>query len=457
MTVAGILIMASGLLILALTSVPPVTQRLRGGIFYGWWAIALAATVMILSIVPFFHSMTAWFVVLERQFGWNRTQLSLAFSLSRVEGGIMGPLEGLLIDKLGARRMVIIGTTIMGLGFLMFGQIQELWQFYVAFLVMSLGGGLGTWLPMMTVLNSWWVRRRATSMSWVLVGYRLGVVALVPLLTWAIDDSQFGWKAGATGIGVVILLAAIPISRAVRNRPEDYGELPDGVTQAPVTADAAAAGGAEVPSASVDERSFTWQEAIRTKPFWLMSIGHACCTTVIVTIMVHLGPMLVDRGFSLQTVGFVISMYTAIGIGSTLVGGHIGDRIPIRQAIFGFSILQSLGVIVLLSAYTLPTVFLFAILMGLGEGRGSLTTAIRGVYFGRKSFASIMGMSMVPMNVLLLIAPLFAGYMFDQTGSYLIPFVSVALVSSTGASLFLFLGDPAKQGARLAASPAAAD
>jgi sugar phosphate permease len=456
MTVAGILIMASGLLILALTSVPPVTQRLRGGIFYGWWAIALAATVMILSIVPFFHSMTAWFVVLERQFGWNRTQLSLAFSLSRVEGGIMGPLEGLLIDKLGARRMVIIGTTILGLGFLMFGQIQELWQFYVAFLVMSLGGGLGTWLPMMTVLNSWWVRRRATSMSWVLVGYRLGVVALVPLLTWAIDDSQFGWKAGATGIGVVILMAAIPISRAVRNRPEDYGELPDGVAQAPVTA-AAAAGGAEVPSASVDERSFTWQEAIRTKPFWLMSIGHACCTTVIVTIMVHLGPMLVDRGFSLQTVGFVISMYTAIGIGSTLVGGHIGDRIPIRQAIFGFSILQSLGVIVLLTAYTLPTVFLFAILMGLGEGRGSLTTAIRGVYFGRKSFASIMGMSMVPMNALLLIAPLFAGYMFDQTGSYLIPFVSVALVSSTGASLFLFLGDPAKQGARLAASPAAAD
>ena len=455
MTVAGILIMASGLLILALTSVPPVTQRLRGGIFYGWWAIALAATVMILSIVPFFHSMTAWFVVLERQFGWNRTQLSLAFSLSRVEGGIMGPLEGLLIDKLGARRMVIIGTTILGLGFLMFGQIQELWQFYVAFLVMSLGGGLGTWLPMMTVLNSWWVRRRATSMSWVLVGYRLGVVALVPLLTWAIDDSQFGWKAGATGIGVVILLAAIPISRAVRNRPEDYGELPDGVAQVPVTA--AAAGGAEVPSASVDERSFTWQEAIRTKPFWLMSIGHACCTTVIVTIMVHLGPMLVDRGFSLQTVGFVISMYTAIGIGSTLVGGHIGDRIPIRQAIFGFSILQSLGVIVLLTAYTLPTVFLFAILMGLGEGRGSLTTAIRGVYFGRKSFASIMGMSMVPMNALLLIAPLFAGYMFDQTGSYLIPFVSVALVSSTGASLFLFLGDPAKQGARLAASPAAAD
>ena len=142
MTVAGLAIMASGLLLLLVTGIPPVTQRLRGGVFYGTWLIGVAAAVMILSIVPFFHTMTAWFVVLERQFGWNRTQLSLAFSLSRVEGGIMGPLEGLLIDKLGARRMVIIGMTIMGVGFVLFGQVQELWHFYAAFLIMSLGSGL---------------------------------------------------------------------------------------------------------------------------------------------------------------------------------------------------------------------------------------------------------------------------------------------------------------------------
>ena len=452
MTVAGLAIMASGMLLLLVTGIPPVTQKLRGGIFYGYWVIGLAAAVMILSIVPFFHTMTAWFVVLERQFGWNRTQLSLAFSLSRVEGGIMGPLEGLLIDKLGARRMVIIGMTIMGVGFILFGQVQELWHFYATFLVMSLGSGLGTWLPMMTVLNSWWVRQRASSMSWVLVGYRLGIVALVPLLIWAMDANQFGWRSVATGVGVVMVLVTFPIAQMVRNRPEDYGQLPDGLKESPP-----AAGRAEPSADSVDERSVTWQEAIRTKPFWFMSVGHACCSSIIVTIMVHLGPMMVDRGFSLQTVGLVISVYTAIGIGSTLVGGYLGDKVPIRQAIFGFSILQSLGVVVLIGAHTLPVVFVFAVLMGLGEGRSSLTTAIRGVYFGRKAFASIMGMSMVPMNVLLLIAPLFAGYMFDLTQSYVIPFAAVAIMSSSGASLFLFLGDPNKQGARLAASTAAAD
>ena len=188
-----------------------------------------------------------------------------------------------------------------------------------------------------------------------------------------------------------------------------------------------------------------------------MSFGHGCCSTVIVTIMVHLGPMLTDRGFSLQTVGLVVSAYTAVGIVSTLVGGHVGDRVSIRHAIFGFAILQSAAVLVLIMAHSIQMVLLFALLMGAGEGRGSLTTAIRGVYFGRRSFASIMGMSMVPMNVLLFAAPLFAGYMFDTTGSYAIPFTTIALVSASGASLFLMLGQPAQLTSPADRSPVAAD
>ena len=453
MTVPALLILALGVLLIIVAVTPTVSRRFQGGIFYGWWLIGIAAIVMILSIVPFFHTMTAWFVVLERHFGWNRTQLSLAFSLSRVEGGILGPLEGLLIDRLGPRRMVIIGLTILGVGFLMFSRVQELWQFYAAFLTMSLGTGLGTWLPMMTVLNGWFVRRRASSMSLVLVGYRLGVVAFVPLLTWAMDDGQFGWRPVAAAIAMIVILVAFPLSRLVRNRPEDYGQHPDGDEYAP---ELPASDGLDAPEPSQQDLDFTWREAIRTRAFWLMSFGHGCCSAVIVSVMVHLGPMLTDRGFSLQTVGWVVSAYTAIGIISTLVGGHIGDRVSIRHAIFGFAILQSAAVIVLTMAHSIQMVLLFALLMGAGEGRGSLTTAIRGVYFGRRAFASIMGMSMVPMNVLLFAAPLFAGYMFDTTGSYSIPFTTIAIVSAAGASLFLLLGEPAQLGPPEGRTPATA-
>ena len=98
-----------------------------------------------------FFGMAAWFPVLENSFGWSRAQLSWAFSLSRVEGTVTGPIGGYLIDKLGSRRMVLIGLLLLGVGFVMFSQVRELWHFYLTFAVMSTGQGLGTWLPMIEI------------------------------------------------------------------------------------------------------------------------------------------------------------------------------------------------------------------------------------------------------------------------------------------------------------------
>ena len=272
-------------------------------------------------------------------------------------------------------------------------------------------------------------------------GFALGGVLLVPVLAWSIDPdfvNRPGWRATAFAIGLLIMILAIPVARMIRNRPEDYGQHPDGRL-----AVAAEAGPAETVEPVAGESDYTWQEAIRTRSFWLISMGHACSSIVIVTMMVHLGPMLTDRGFSLQMVGWVVSTYTGVGAVFTLVGGYIGDRVPIRWAIFVFSAIQSIAVVVLLFADTTLLVLLFGVIMGMGfGGRNPLTTAIRGVYFGRKAFASITGISMVPMNVLLFASPMFAGIMFDLRGSYVIPFMVVAVVSFLGSGLFLLLGSP---------------
>ena len=126
-----------------------------------------------------------------------------------------------------------------------------------------------------------------------------------------------------------------------------------------------------------------------------------------------------------------------------LVGGYIGDRLTVRVAIFGFSVLQSVALGVLLLAHSTPLAFLFAVLLGISfGGRSPLTTAIRGIYFGRRAFASITGISMVPMNGFMIILPLFAGYMFDTTGSYDIPFLVLIVLNFMGSCLFLMLGEP---------------
>jgi len=422
--------------------IPASGLRPSQGIFYGWWLTGVAAFVMIIGTVPIFQGMTAWFVVLEREFGWSRAQLSLAFSLTRAEGTIMGPLAGYLVDKVGPRRMVLSGLPVMGIGFILFSQVNNLWQFYGAFVLASMGAGFGTWLPMMTVLNHWFQKRRSMAMSLAMEGFALGGVLLMPALAWAIDPDEpdrLGWRLTAAGIGVVLIILAWPVSRLIRNRPEEYGLRPDGRPEnQPERGERVGSGQGE--GGIVD---FTWQEALRTRPFWLITIGHSATSIVIVTLTVHLGPMLTDLGYSLQMVAWVVSTYTGVGAVFTLVGGYIGDRVPMHLALFGFSVIQSVAVVILLSADTLPMILLFAVVLGIGfGGRTPMTTAIRGVYFGRRAFASITGISMIPMNIMLLVFPLFAGIMFDAVGSYQIPFSVLAIVSFFGAAMFLLLGKP---------------
>ena len=290
---------------------------------------------MVVGTVPLFQGMTAWFVVLEKQFGWSRTQLSITFSFTRVEGSIMGPVAGYLVDRLGSRTMVALGLIIAGGGFLILSVTHSIWHLYLAFLVMSMGTGLGGWLPIMTAINNWFSTKRATAMAVAMEGFLIGGVILVPPLAWAIAPDipgRPGWRWTAAAIGVFLMVIALPLSRLVRNRPEGYGQRPDGQPQQVESRpDETPVEETEGP----DEPSYTWQEAVRTRAFSFITMGHACSSTVIVTMMVHLGPMLNDRGFSLQTVGWVVATYTAVGAVFTMIGGYVGDLRFLRDPISG--------------------------------------------------------------------------------------------------------------------------
>lgn len=432
----------AGIRLIPVRALARSVPRVRG-VFYGWWLTGVGALVMALGTVPLFQGLPVWNPVLRNAFGWSAGQMSWAFAMTRLEGGLMGPVEGLLIEKLGPRRMVFIGMTILGAGFLLFSQVRELWHLYAVFFMMSMGAAMGTWLPMMTVMNHWFIRRKTRAMSLVMEGFAIGGIILPLLLAWAVGGAdpniseRYGWRAAAFGIGVIIIALAFPLSRLVRNRPEELGLRPDGD---PPTPDAAQS---RSPRHSGDATGFTWQEAIRTRDFWLISFGHATSSIVIVSIMVHLGLLLDDRGFSLGTISAVVATYTAVNAIFILVGGFLGDRIPIKLAAFGFSAFQSVAVVVLVLAHSAPLLFLFAVLLGIGfGGRTPVTTSIRGVYFGRKAFAAITGISMVPMNILLFSAPLFAGYMRDITGKYDVAFLTIAVVCLLGSCLFLLLGKP---------------
>ena len=413
--------------------------KARGG-FYGWWMVVVSGFIMVITAVPVFQASAVWAVALESQFGWSRTQLGLALSFTRVEGSLTGPIAGYLVDRLGTRFMVFTGLLVLTVGFFLFSQVQNLWMFYLAYFVMSVGQGQAGWLTVMTLLNHWFVRRRGLAMGLAMVGMGIGTLVLIPVIAWLIDPDadRLGWRRTLEILAVVSLVSAIVLPKVVRNKPEDVGQHPDGVPPAVATS---ANEGAE------PELELTIGQALRTQAFWCISFGHGLGSMVVLAIMSHLGLLLRDMGYGVQTAAWVIMVQTAVAIIFQFFGGWLGDRIPKNVALFVFTAIQGLGVVFLTLGPDLIYFYAFAVLFGIGfGGRTPLTTAIRGDYFGRASFGKILGISTVPMNVLLLVAAPMAGFMRDELGNYDMAFLVLAGLNMAGAVLFLIARKPKMPG-----------
>ena len=388
-----------------------------------------------------FQGVGTFFVALERTFGWNRTTLSGAFSLSRAEGALLGPFEGLLTDKFGTRRMVVIGYVIMGAGFIWYSYIQEIWHFYLAYLAISLGSGVGGWLPMVALINNWFSRRRALAMSVAVTGIQFGGF-LVPIMAWGIENH--GFRIVTLWIGIILIAVALPASRYIRNRPEDQGLLPDGETPAPVASAPTRAADAS-PGRGRDTEDMTLRQALRTASFWIIAVARLASVVSIVSLAVHLVPKLTDAGMSLVAANFIVLLYTAAAMPAGLVAGYLADRSSNVLVLFVCMLLQAVAVAVIAVGDSLPMALLFAVLWGVGfGGRVPLLTAIVGEFFGRKNFGTILGVNMIPSNIAMIFAPLFAGYMFDVTQSYLIPFATFAALGFVGAFMILLARAPGR-------------
>ena len=170
---------------------------------------------------------------------------------------------------------------------------------------------------------------------------------------------------------------------------------------------------------------------------------------VILAIMTHLGLLMADKGYGEQDAGWVVSAYIGAAIIFQVIGGYTGDRMSKRVVLAFFASVQAAGVVVLVLAQTLPMFFLFGALFGAGMGgRSPLTIAIRADYFGTVSFGKILGLSSVPMNLMLLAASPFAGWMYDEYGTYILAFLILAGLNFFGALLFLAAAPPRPRGAR---------
>ena len=393
-----------------------------GRLFYGWWIVIIGCILDAVKGGTFNTGFTLYFLPVLNELHLSRAATSLPFSLARLEAALEGPLVGYLIDRFDVRVMLVVGTTLAGLGFVLLSFVHSYVLFVLVFMgPLTMGFQAGFNHATMAAVNHWFRRQRGLAMSIVQTGQAIGGVVIFPLVALAV--LKLGWRPAAFLSGLVVLML-LPLVLLVRHSPESMGLLPDGERE-PVHRPSTSAVRTDHRLSEAPE--FSAREALRMPAFWRLAAFHGLRNIPYSGVSVHLVPLLVWKGLDQPTAAFFVGLTAFSTVIVRPLMGWLGDWRS-KQKIGAVGVLLgSLGLLVLTySDGALSHLVVFAVLFACGEGINSVTWALVGDFFGRRSFATIRGWIGMLQSIASIPGAVFTGWIYDQTESYtyaLIPFV----------------------------------
>jgi len=425
-----------------------IRRRRFPKIFFGWWTVLAGGIIALWGHGFHAYGISALFKPISSELGFSRAATSIAASIGRLEGGFESPLTGWITDKYGPRWIILSGVFIISLSLILMNFIDSLWTFYLVWGVMlGTGCNIALTLPVDVAISNWFVKKRglALSIKWVFSG--LSGVLVMPLIAWLITTQ--GWRITCVFGGVVMALVGLPLIWffVKQRRPEYYGLLPDGATVGEELVDTKQMidRGVEY-AAEVEEVEFTARQALRTPAYWLLIVVQAIHGLVAPVMSIHCIPFLTDRGIDPLAAAGMMAIMLSASIPARFVGGLIADRVKIGHLRFimgGVYFLQAVGITVFLLNQTTAMIYVWFILYGIGQGASiTINNLMRARYFGRKALGSIRGTSMMFMTPVGVIAPIYAGWIYDTTGSYMSAFTLFAGLLAVSAALFPFIRPP---------------
>ncbi len=376
-------------------------------IFYGWWIVLACFIVSFYFGGVVFYSFTAFFEPIREEFGWSYAQISLATSLRGLEMGILAPLVGFLVDRFGSRKIILCGTVTVGLGLITLSMTQSLFMFYMAFVLLAFGAGGCTSVVTMTVVTNWFHKRLGLALGIMVSGFGAGGL-LVPVIVKFI--TLYGWRNTLVILGIGIWVLGVPMAFVIRDSPEKYGCLPDGLESLPSDL-----GAKEEP----DDKDWAFKEVIKKKGFWYLNLTEAVRMVVLTSVVIHVMPYLSDLGFERSVGGFVAAGIPLISILGRFGFGWFSDFFDKRYVMAAAFCFMAAGMVAFrfINGTGLVMLFLFLYSPGIGGGM-VLRGAILKKYFGRQSFGKLLGITLGSASIGGIIGPTIAGWAFDVLGSY---------------------------------------
>lgn len=404
----------------------------EGSLRYPGWRVAVASGLGVFLVSILAYAFSVLLKPLEAEFGWSRQAISSAYAVMAVTSALAAPLVGRWLDRFGPRRVMVPCLVVVGGAFASLTLLTaRLWHLYLVFAVIGAAVVGVTALGYSRAVSTWFDRRRGLALALVLAGGALGAIVHPPTTQALIDVA--GWRSACLALGAAMVAVGVSnVVLFVRERP---------ATRA---------------AASPASAGSSVGEALGSRIFWTLILMVFGSTLAMNGAIVHLAPLLSDRGASPGRAAIAVSAMGGASLCGRLLTGWLLDRFSGPRISCALLVVAALGTLLLSGAPGFALGVLAAVLIGAGSG-GELDVApyLLSRYFGLRSLSVLYGLAWTAMGLAGAAGPILLGRAFDTTGSYETLLVRLAFGMLAVAALMLTL-PAARQTPLAVASPRSA-
>jgi MFS family permease len=374
---------------------------------YAWVVVAvLAITLTIASGARFLFGVVL--KPISEEFGWNRAQLTGAVMLAMIVLSICQPLVGILVDRIGAKKILVGGIALLGVSLIPFSFATSLWQIYVLYgLLTSFGLAAASPVLATSIVGRWFTQRRGLAMSVATSGSAFGQLLIVPIATWIMLATS--WQTTYRVLAIALLAVAVPLSAIfLRDAPRA----------------AVAAGEAPPP-----EDGLTLRDAVRHPAFWILAFGFVVCGWTMAFPNTHFLAYADDMGMSVLHAANTISVTAIFSILGSVLLGLAADHYRRTSVLALTYALRGLAFLLLLLLPAGNLLYVYGLVLGISwTATTPLTAAIAADRYGPKNLGFIFGSLFTFMNLGFGLGSFLGGVIFEASGGYrLALIVNVAL------------------------------
>ena len=417
--------------------------------FYGWKLLAAFWIVTFINLGFPAYGQSVINTVMALDLHFDRATLGLLFSAYIGMTGVAGPVSAMLVNRLGVRRTLLVGSGLIILGSILMATVVS--NRYVAAgalgLLIGSGVSIGGALTSQAGVARWFVRRRALALSILYSAGALGGFVVSPLMNRVIDLANGNWRAAWWLMAVLSLCAGVIAFIFVREQPADLGQVPDGAA-----ADGEGARARPV-APFITSDSWTLREALASPVYWIMVlslVGGSCGYTL---YLAHGIVHLTDLGHTRAVGAWAVSILAGTGILAKIVLALLGDRFDPRYLWSVFTAFFALGLYLVIDARSGVQLFAFAASLGLGFGGGVVCLmAVLSNYYGVKAFPSLAGIAVAVNTLSSVFAPYIAGRLYDSGHGYQGSFMTFSIWCLAGAIVLFAVRPPSRRVPQLVAA-----